>query len=430
VYQVSNSKALVAGHRRLLTRRRSGEGAEGVGVSRTVVLLGLTSLLTDISSEMVVTVLPLYLVAVGGFSPLAFGFIDGLYNGATALMGLVSGYIGDRFGRHKETAASGYGLSAICKLLLATIGTGVSAIGAVVLLDRAGKGIRTAPRDAMISLSTPRDQLGTAFGVHRAMDTTGAVLGPLVAFALLAASPLAFHSVFLVSFFIALLGVGVLVLFVDQKGPVADAEAPKRPPTLNGAFGLLRVPRYRALIIAGGLLSLVTASDAFVYLALQKQLDLGNSLFPLLFVGSSLAYMVLAVPMGRLADRFGRGRVLLAGYALLLTVYLVVLSPLGGWVLLALTLLLLGSYYAATDGVLMALGSPVIPEEMRGSGLALLSTVTSLSRMAASIAFGALWWTWSVNGAFLVFGIGLAVALAVAALLLTRSPEPAAEQAA
>jgi MFS family permease len=425
VYQVSSSKALVAGHRRLFTRRR-GAGADSIGVSRTVVLLGLTSLLTDISSEMVVTVLPLYLVAVGGFSPLAFGFIDGIYNGATALMGLVSGYIGDRFGRHKETAATGYGLSAFCKLALATIGTGVSAIGAVVLLDRAGKGIRTAPRDAMISLSTPRDQLGTAFGVHRAMDTTGAVLGPLVAFALLAASPLAFHSVFLVSFFIALLGLGVLVLFVDQRGPVADAAAPKEAPRINQAFGLLRVPRYRALVIAGGLLSLVTASDAFVYLALQDTLDLGNSLFPLLFVGSSLAYMVLAVPVGRLADRFGRGKVLLGGYALLLATYVTVLSPLGGWVLLALALLLLGSYYAATDGVLMALGSPVIPEEMRGSGLALLGTVTSLSRLVASIAFGALWTLWSVDGAFLVFGLGLAGAMAIAALLLARTPEPAA----
>jgi MFS family permease len=426
VYQVSNSKALVAGHRRLFTRRRGAAGVEGIGVSRTVVLLGLTSLLTDISSEMVVTVLPLYLVAVGGFSPLAFGFIDGIYNGATALMGLVSGYVSDRFGRHKETAATGYGLSAICKLLLATIGTGVSAIGAVVLLDRAGKGIRTAPRDAMISLSTPRDQLGTAFGVHRAMDTTGAVLGPLVAFALLAASPLAFHSVFLVSFFIALLGFGVLTLFVNQRGPVADAEEPKPAPRINAAFGLLRVPRYRALVITGGLLSLVTASDAFVYLALQEQLDLGNSLFPLLFVGSSLAYMVLAVPAGRLADRFGRGKVLLGGYGLLLATYLTVLSPLGGWVLLALALLLLGSYYAATDGVLMALGSPVIPAELRGSGLALITTVTSLSRLVASIAFGALWALWSVDAAFLVFGVGLAGAMAIAALLLTRTPEPAA----
>ena len=128
---------------------------------------------------MVVTVLPLYLVYVGGFSPLAFGLIDGIYNGAIAIVRLASGYIGDRWRRHKEVAVTGYGISAVCKLLLLGVGTAVSAIGAVVLLDRAGKGIRTAPRDAMISLSTPKEELGTAFGVHRAMDTTGAMLGPL-----------------------------------------------------------------------------------------------------------------------------------------------------------------------------------------------------------------------------------------------------------
>ena len=316
MYQVSDSTALLRGHRRLLSRGRAEPA-----VSRTVVLLGLTSLLTDISSEMVVAVLPLYLVAVGGFSPLAFGVIDGLYNGATAVVRLASGFIGDRFDRHKEVAAAGYGLSAICKLLLLMVGTAVSAIGAVVLLDRTGKGIRTAPRDAMISLSTPKEQLGTAFGVHRAMDTTGAMLGPLVAFGLLALAPLAFDSVFLVSFCIALLGVGVLVLFVRGRARTPDAGVPEKRPSLRGAFGLLGQRRFRALLAAGAALSLATASDAFIFLALQEQLDLGNSLFPLLFVGSAGTFMVLAVPMGRLADRFGRGRVLLGGYALLLVVY-------------------------------------------------------------------------------------------------------------
>ena len=147
MYQVSDSTALLRGHRRLLSRRRSG-----TAVNRTVVLLGLTSLITDISSEMVVTVLPLYLIAIGGFSPLAFGVIDGIYNGATAIVRLASGFAGDRGQHHKAVAATGYGLSAVCKLALALVGTAVSAIGAVVLLDRIGKGIRTAPRDAMISL--------------------------------------------------------------------------------------------------------------------------------------------------------------------------------------------------------------------------------------------------------------------------------------
>jgi MFS family permease len=420
VYQVSNPSVLLRGRRRLGVRDRAGSR-----VSRTVVLLGLTSLLTDISSEMVVTVLPLYLVAIGGFSPLAFGVIDGLYNGATALVRLASGFIGDRWQRHKEVAATGYGLSALCKLLLVAVGTAVSAIGAVVLLDRAGKGIRTAPRDAMISLATPKQELGAAFGVHRAMDTVGAMLGPLVAFAMLALAPLAFDSIFLVSFCLALLGLGILVLFVDGRRPAPGAQAPARPPSLSGAFGLLRIRRYRALLAAGGALSLATASDAFVFLALQEQLDLGTSLFPLLFVGSASTYMLLAAPMGRLADRIGRGRVLLSGYVLLLAVYAALLSPLGGWLLLAAALGLLGAYYAATDGVLMALGSAVVPDDVRGSGLALLGTATSVARLVASVAFGALWTLWGLDAAFACFGVALLAATAFAMAVLVRAPEQA-----
>lgn len=431
MYQVADSTAVAAGHRRLVSSDRSDSR-----VSRTVVLLGLTSMFTDISAEMVVAVLPLYLVSVGGFSPLAFGVIDGIYNGAVALVGLASGFLGDRTRRHKEVAATGYGLSAVCKLLLMTVGTAVSAIGAVVLLDRVGKGIRTAPRDAMISLATPERQLGTAFGVHRALDTTGAMLGPLVAFGLLALAPLAFHSVFLVSFCLGILGLGILVLLVDpqrdaggaRRGAAARREngagpVLPRPASLRGAGGLLRIRRFRALLIAGGCLSLATASDAFIFLALEERLDLGTTLFPLLFVGSAGVYMVLAVPMGRLADRVGRGRVLLGGYALLLAIYAALISPLGGWPLLVAALGCLGAYYAASDGVLMALGSAVAPAEVRGTGLALLRTSTSVARLVASIAFGAVWTVWGIDVAFVCFGAGLVVAMCLAAFVLVRARE-------
>jgi MFS family permease len=420
VYQVSNPAVLLRGRRKV-----AKQGAASTPVSRTVVLLGLTSLFTDISSEMVVTVLPLYLVYVGGFSPLAFGVIDGIYNGATALVALAGGFVGDRWRRHKEVAATGYGISALCKLLLATAGTAVSAIGAIVLLDRAGKGIRTAPRDALISLSTPRRNLGTAFGVHRAMDTTGAMLGPLIAFALLALAPLAFQSVFIVSFCLALVGLGILVLFVQPRAAVADAAEPPPAASLSGAFGLLRIARYRALLVAGGVLSLATASDAFIFLALEDTVDLGTTLFPLLFVGNAAVYMLLAVPMGAVADRVGRGRVLLAGYGLLLGVYVLLLLPVGGWGLVLAALALLGGYYAATDGVLMALGSAVVPDEVRGSGLALLRTSTSLARLFASIGFGAVWTLWGIDAALAVFGAALLAAVAVAAVVLARTPEAA-----
>jgi len=432
VYQVSSASSLLRARKRLL-----GREASGPKVSRTVVLLGLTSLFTDISSEMVVTVLPLYLVYVGQFSPAAFGFVDGIQRGAAALVGLASGFAGDRLRRHKEVAGIGYGLSAIVKIGLATAGTALSAISALVLIDRIGKGIRTAPRDAMISMSTPPAQLGAAFGVHRALDTVGAMLGPLLAFGILAVAANAFTSVFVVSFCIALIGVGILVLLVPQpKAPRADAEveqeaepapakARRERVSMRQALVVIGVPRFRALLIAAGALALATASDAFVFLVLQEKLDLSLGLFPLLFVGMTSVYMLLAVPVGRIADRIGRGRVLLAGYALLLGVYGALLAPIGGPLLVALALTLMGTYYAATDGVLAAFGSAIVPEAVRGSGLALLNTTTGLMKLLSSIAFGALWTLTSTNTAFIVFGAALLLAMGLAALSFVRTREDA-----
>jgi MFS family permease len=417
MYQVQDSSALVAGHRALL-RGRATERR----VPRTVVLLGLTSLLTDVSSEMVAAVLPLYLVYAAGFTPLQLGIVDGLYRGAAALAALASGFAADRRGRHKEVASLGYGVSAVCKLALVAVGGAVGAIGAIVMLDRVGKGIRTAPRDALISLSASPKALGAAFGVHRAMDTTGAMLGPLLAFGLLALAPLAFNTVFLVSFCFAIVGLGVIVLLV----PGQSARTAREPgPSLRGAADLLVVPRFRALVVAATLLGAATISDAFLYLALQRHLELAPMTFPLLFVGASLAYMLLAVPVGRLADRVGRGRVFLAGYALLLPVYGSLLMPAAGLSALALGLALVGASYAATDGVLAALASASLEEEVRGSGLAVLTTATNLARFLASVGFGALW-TWAgLNTAVIICGIALAGAILVtAAVLITTREQP------
>jgi MFS family permease len=416
VYQVSDASSVLRAHRRLLA-----SSAAGPRVSRSVLLLGLTSLFTDISSEMVVTVLPLYLVYVGQFSPVAFGLVDGLQRGAAALVGLASGFAGDRFRRHKEVAATGYGLSAVVKLGLATAGTALGTIGALVVVDRIGKGIRTAPRDAMISLSTPEKDLGAAFGVHRALDTTGAMLGPLLAFGILAVAVNAYTSVFAVSFCIAVVGVGIIVLLVPQPRRERDAQVVQRRVSLREALVVVRVGRFRALVLAAGALALATASDAFIFLVLQEKLDLSLGLFPLLFVGMTAVYMLLAVPLGRLADRAGRGRVLLGGYALLLGVYGALLAPFGGPLLVGVALVLMGSYYAATDGVLAAFASALVPDAVRGSGLALLNTTTGVAKLLSSVAFGALWTLTGTTTALAVFGAALVGAMALAALAFVRT---------
>ena len=210
MYQVADSNILARGGRALV-----GRGTH-VQVSRTVVLLGLTSLFTDISSEMVTTILPLYLIFSLGLSPLQFGVIDGVHQGASSLVRVVGGI-------HRRPIRPLQGGRRPRLRALGRVPDRVPARGpllgadrSLVFIDRTGKGIRTAPRDALISLSTPTEDLGMAFGVHRALDTAGAVLGPLIAFGLLL-RPQGFDSIFIVSFCFALIGLAVLVLFVPNR---------------------------------------------------------------------------------------------------------------------------------------------------------------------------------------------------------------------
>jgi len=389
------------------------------GVGMNVLFLGLTSLFTDISSEMVNTVLPLYVVFHLGFTPLQFGILDGLYQGVAALVRVISGIVADRWRRHKEVAAFGYGLSAVCRLgLLAAGGTWSGLVG-IVLLDRVGKGVRTAPRDALISLSTDPAHLGLAFGVHRALDTAGALLGPLLAFGLLMLVPDGFDAVFVASLCAALVGFGILTLFVENR-PSLHTMSEARGATCRSTVELLNVPRFRVLVVAGTALGVATMSDGFLYLGLQRRVGFDEGLFPLLFVMTALVYFILAVPVGRLADRVGRGRVFLGGYALLPLVYLTLLLPTVGYVELFACLLLLGAYYAATDGVLMALASAVLPPHLRTSGLALLTTGTGVARLLASVLLGALWSWWTLETAVLIFVVGIVVAVALAGIAFIR----------
>lgn len=393
-------------------------------VSRNVWALGFTSLLTDISSEMITTALPVYLVYFLRLSPLEFGLVDGLYQGVAALVRVVGGALADRARRYKEVAALGYALSAGCKLALLAVGGVWTGIAGVVLVDRLGKGLRTAPRDALISLSAPRAALATAFGVHRALDTTGALLGPFVTFGILALAPDAFDAVFVASFCIALLGLGVLLLFAENRFPAAaTSPVPPHPGWASTARGLGALLRggFGGLLGVASLLALLTISDPFLYLALQRRGAVTPILLPLLFVGTALVTLALSVPLGRLADRAGRPRVFVAGYVALALAYLVVLSPGLAWPHATACLVLLGVYYAATDGVLAAIASAQVLAAVRGSGLALLATATGLARLAGSIGFGALWTWWGLETSVLGYLAGLTSAILLAALWLRRA---------
>ncbi len=252
------------------------------------------------------------------------------------------------------------------------------------------------------------------------MDTFGALLGPLVAFALLWGTADSYDSVFVVSTCLAVLGVVVLMLFVrDQRAPIVD----RAQVSLRAAFGLLRGAQFRRLCVVASLLGLATVGDAFVYLLLQRRLDLDVAYFPLLPLGTAAVYLLLAVPLGQLADRVGRQRVFLGGHIALLVAYVALLGPGAGPVLFCVVLALHGAFYASTDGVLMALAGPALPAPLRTSGLALLQTGQALARLLSSVLFGAAWTVWGLNTAIVVAAIALAASLTVAASILPTAAD-------
>ncbi|MET9893819.1 MFS transporter [Streptomyces sp. NPDC006465] len=420
-------------------RPRAGRRRDAV--APTVLALGTVSLITDVSSEMVTAVLPLYLVAGLGLSPLGFGLLDGIYNGFSALVRLAGGHLADRGGgRHKWVAGAGYALSAACKPLLLVAQT-LTPIGLVLAADRTGKGLRTAPRDALISLSSTPETRGRAFGVHRAMDTAGALLGPLAAFLILRATVDGYDAVFMVSFCVALVGVLVLVLFVPgrsgARAPRTTAEdaaatstpaAPAAPrPTLRAALALLRRPELRRIALCATLLGLATVSDSFVFLLLQRRLGVPDRWFALLPLGTAAAFLLLAVPLGRLADRAGRWPVFLAGHGALLLAYALLLTSWHGTALPYAVLLLHGGFYAATDGVLMAAASDSVPKELRSSGLALVQTGQALARFVCSLGFGAAWTAWGDRTALTASAVALALGALLALSLRPTHRTPSAE---
>ena len=426
--------------------------ARGVGrrrVSRVVIVLGTVSLFTDLSSEMVSAILPVYLTLVLGLSPLQYGVVDGIYQGVTAAVRIAGGLGADLTRRPKLVAVLGYGLSCVCKLFFLPAHT-FAAIGAVVAVDRSGKGLRTAPRDAMIADASEPSSLGYSFGVHRAMDTVGALGGPLIAVGILALLANAYDAIFVLSFSLAAIGVAVLVLFVPNKrrgdgpatGPADQAwqpagrqarQAAGQPAEARAAGpsgrarlaqavrevgGLVRLGGYRRTMGVAALLSVTTIGDGFVYLVLKDRAGVSASIFPLLFVGTSIVYLGLAIPLGRLADRVGRAKVFIGGHVAAAAGYLALWWLPGGAGLVVAVLALVGTYYAATDGVLPALTVPLVPESVRGSGIAGVQTVMAAGNLLSAVLFGTLWATFGPHAAVGTFALLLLAVAGLAAWLI------------
>lgn len=397
------------------------------GFSPNVFWLGVTSFLTDISSEMIITILPLFLANVLKVSLPIIGLIEGIAESTATLLKVVSGWLSDKVGHRKNLALLGYSLSNLTKPLLYFANTWGLVLG-VRFTDRVGKGIRTSPRDALLADSAPKEELGRSFGLHRAMDTGGAVLGLAVAAAIvymlqqgaLDLTRDAYQTIVLVGMIPGILSVPVVYFFIQEvradrgaKAAVAPAQAaanPAAPAPAAAAPGLSRQFKWYLFIII--LFTLGNSSDAFLILRAQS-LGLGVFQILLLLVGFNLLYTIVALPAGVLSDRLGRRGLILAGWSVYALVYLGFGMAQEAWQLVVV-FVLYGLYYGAAEGVGRAYVADLVPSERRGIAYGLYHGAVGVTALPASLAAGILWQLYGPPAAFF-FGAALA---GVAAFLL------------
>lgn len=363
-------------------------------VPALVWVLGRVSLLTDISSEMILAVLPVYLGTVMGVSMATIGLIEGIAEATAAVMRVFAGAIGDRLGRYKAIVVFGYGLSALSKIVFPFAGS-PAPIFAARIIDRVGKGLRTSPRDAMIARATHPSILGRAFGIRQSLDTLGAVFGPLLAIVILGVT----HNDFQLLFWIAV-APGVLAVIVLTRA----AEEPN-----GGATPLQRIPLTRADLarlgfafwwIAAGAAFLTFGRGAKAFLVLRTE-DVGVPLWlvPIAFVIMNTVYAATAYPVGGLSDRIDRRRLLAAGIVVLILSDVVLAMASGPWVGL-LGVVLWGLHFGMTQGVLATLVVDSAPEPLRGTAFGAFSLLSGFALVASGALGGMVWDAWGPSTLF------------------------------
>ncbi len=381
-------------------------------IPRNVWVLGFVSLLTDVSSEMIHSVLPLFLVTSLGASLPIVGLIEGIAEATASIVKVFSGALSDRLGRRKELAVLGYGFSTVVKPLFA-----VANSPTWVLLarfgDRVGKGIRVAPRDALVADVTNASNRGAAYGLRQSLDTIGAFLGPIAATMLMFVSGQNFRWVFWVAVIPGILAVSLLAIGVKERTKATSIKS--NPLHLNTLKTLGR--EYWILAAVALLFNLGNSSEAFLLLRAQ-QIGIPTEWVPLTLVMMNVTYSLSAYPLGKLSDTVGCYGLLIGGFLLYAAVYLgfaYVQSPWQMWTLLGLY----GIYMGMTQGSLLALVADQVPSDLRGTAFGLMNLVTGIALLPASLMAGALWQCVSPQAAFLV-GTGFAIA---AIVLLGFSPK-------
>ena len=370
-------------------------------------VLGFVSLLMDVSSEMIHSLLPLFLVGALGVSVLAVGIIEGLAESTALISKVFSGALSDYLGRRKGLAVLGYAMGAFTKPVFA-LATGVGAVVAARFIDRVGKGIRGAPRDALIADITPPAVRGAAFGLRQSLDTVGAFVGPLLATGLMLAWANDFRAVFWVAAIPGALAVALLVFGVHE-APRAATHAPVNPIRRDA---LARLPvAYWRVVGVGAVFTLARFSEAFLVLRAQ-QLGVGMAWVPLVMVAMNLVYAASAYPFGWLSDRVEHRLLLGAGLIVLIAAD-TVLAMASDWPLLLFGVALWGVHMGMTQGLLAAMVAATAPADLRGTAYGFFNLLSGVALLAASLIAGALW---DACGPAVTFAVGAAIA--AAALLL------------
>ncbi len=381
-------------------------------IPKAVWVLGFVSMLMDVSSEMIHSLLPVFMVTTLGLSALSLGLVEGLAEATALIVKVFSGTLSDYLGKRKTLTAIGYGLGAITKPVFA-LANGLGLILTARLVDRIGKGIRGAPRDALVADLTAPEIRGAAYGLRQALDTVGAFAGPSLALALMILWHNNFRAVFWVAVIPAAIAMVLLLLGVKEaKRPTSTSSAKKFQRNSLRGFS----QNYWWLVGLGGVFTLARFSEAFLVLRGQQS-GLPVAFAPVVLIVMNLVYATSAYPIGKLADNFSRPKLLIGGLLALLTADLILMFS-SGWILFLVGVAVWGLHLGLTQGVLAAMIADSSPAHLRGSAFGFFNLVSGLALLIASVLAG---WLWDRFGAPWTFGVGAGFCVLVMILLGARS---------